>query len=538
MKRRNTTRTGFGGIIAELGLLLAAAVLFALSFPSMAADRGFFPLGFFAVFPIFIVIHKSGWVRVFIYGLFFGFVSYALFNYWLLKFHPLAIFIVPVIYALYFLILFPALKIVDALFPRYGYIFQAVIWVAYEYIKSKGFLGYTYGIIGYSQYPFLPFIRISSIFGVWGVSLLVIYPSAVIGNALKKGAKGAAAFLKDHRVDLLVYAGVFIAAVLFGIASKADLGDSKKWRVALIQHNVDPWKHDYEDALNILIDLSRKAAEQGPEIVVWSETAFVPAVDYHTKYRRNRETYELVLRLKEFLAAQDVPYVIGNDDGVLKRVGREERIDYNAALLFEGGEITERYWKTHLVPFTENFPFEKRFPRIYKLLVEADTHFWEKGTEYTVFHAGGVAFSTPICFEDTFGYLSREFIRNGAEVIVNLTNDSWSYSTAAMMQHMSMAVFRAVENRRSVVRSTNGGITCIIDPNGRITARIPPFTEGFLVDEAVVYNEGTTAYTAWGDWFGFIMMISGFCILAAGGLTRILKYRKIKATEGDHQVER
>lgn len=531
-------RHRFGGVLLEIGLLILSAFLFAFSFPSMISDRGFFPLGFFALFPIFIVIHRSGWVRIFLYGLFFGFLHYALFNFWLLKFHPLAIFIVPIIYALYGLILFPVLKIADTLSPKYGYIFQAVIWVGYEYLKSKGFLGYTYGTIGYTQYPFLPLIRISSIFGVWGVSLLVLFPSAFLGNALRDGMRRGGEFVGKHRIDIIVFGVLFSAAVVFGIVSKTDLDETPRWRVALIQHNVDPWKHDYEDALDILIDLSEEAVRAEPDIVVWSETAFVPAVDYHTKYRRNRETYELVRRLKAFLAGQEVPYVLGNDDGVLKRVGSEERIDYNAALLFEGGEITERYRKTHLVPFTENFPFEKRFPRIYRLLLEADTHFWAEGTEYTVFNAAGVTFSTPICFEDTFGYISRRFVQNGAEVIVNLTNDSWSFSTAAMMQHMTMAVFRAVENKRSLVRSTNGGITCFIDPNGAITARIPPFTEAYLVDEAPVYTEKTTAYTKWGDWFGFVMMLGSLCFLLAGGLTRFLKYRKMKSTEGDVQLGR
>lgn len=538
MNREQTARTGITGVLAEIGLLLLSALLFAFSFPSMVSKWGFFPLGFFAFFPIFIVIHRSGWVRVFVYGCIYGFICYALFNFWLLKFHPLAIFIVPIIYAIYGLILFPVLKIADSLFPKYGYIFQAVIWVAYEYLKAQGFLGYTYGTIGYSQYLFLPFIRISSIFGVWGVSLLVVYPSVFIGNALKNGIQGARTFVRRHRIDLYVFGGLFAASVIFGFVSKADFGDSRRWRVALIQHNVDPWKHDYDDALDILIDLSNKAREKDPEIIVWSETAFVPAIDYHTKYRRNRETYELVKKLKDFLAGQEMPYVLGNDDGVLRRIGREERLDYNAALLFRDGEIVERYWKTHLVPFTENFPFEKRFPRVYRLLIEADTHFWEKGTEYTVFEAGGVSFSTPICFEDTFGYLSRKFVQNGAEVIVNLTNDSWSFSVAAMMQHMSMAVFRAVENKRSVVRSTNGGITCIIDPNGNITAMIPPFTEGYLVDEAVVYTGTDTAYTRWGDWFGFLMVLSAACSILAGGLTRILKYRKMRSSKGDNDVGR
>ena len=118
----------------------------------------------------------------------------------------------------------------------------------------------------------------------------------------------------------------------------------------------------------------------------------------------------------------------------------------------------------------------------------------------TVFEAGGVHFSTPICFEDTFGYLGRGFVRRGADVLVNITNDAWSFSVPGAVQHMTMAVFRAVENRRSVVRATNAGITCLIDPNGRVLERLPAFTEGVLVAEVPLYTEGTTLYVRWGDW--------------------------------------
>ena len=122
----------------------------------------------------------------------------------------------------------------------------------------------------------------------------------------------------------------------------------------------------------------------------------------------------------------------------------------------------------------------------------------------TVFELDGVRFSTPICFEDTFGYLSRDFIRAGAQVMVNLTNDLWSYSEPAAMQHLGMAVFRTVENRRSMVRSTNGGMTAIIDPNGEIVDMYPPFQEGYLVGTVPIYTERNTLYTAWGDWLAWV----------------------------------
>jgi apolipoprotein N-acyltransferase len=236
----------------------------------------------------------------------------------------------------------------------------------------------------------------------------------------------------------------------------------------------------------------------------------------------------LVRELTEYLAQRDVPFVIGNGDGELRRQpdGSLERVDYNAVLLHDDGEYRGVYRKIHLVPFTEHFPYEQAFPWLHRLLIENETTFWEAGEEYTVFEAAGVRFATPICFEDTFGYLSRNFVQEGAQVIVNLTNDSWSYSVPAAMQHMAMAVFRAVENRRSVVRSTNGGMTTVIDPNGRITAMLPAFTEDYLVEEVPVYTERRTLYTAAGDWLAWVFVIGSLLLLLGGTIYRFAAFRR------------
>jgi apolipoprotein N-acyltransferase len=514
----------------ELLLLAASALLFALAFPSFLSQWGWFPLAFLALTPVFIVVHRAGWVRTVLYGAFFGFASYALYNYWLGSFHPLTLIIVPPIYSVYFLAVFPLLKAADSLFPRHGFLLQTLIWVAYEFAKTQGFLGYSYGVIGFSQYLFLPLARLSSVTGVWGVSLIVVFPSALLGNALRNGFGEFVSFVRRMRIPLLLYLAVFAAVAVFGLLSKSDLDSAPRWKVALVQQNVDPWKggnKTYAKTLEILTRLSREALEEDPsvDIVIWSETSFVPAIDWHTRYRTDRVAFGLVKELREFLARQPVPFVVGNDDGQLAKdeQGRDTRVDYNAAILFDKGEIVDTYRKLHLVPFTEDFPYKESLSGIYQWLKDADTHFWEEGTEYTVFEAGGARFSTPICFEDTFPYLNREFIRSGAEVLVNMTNDAWSQAVACEMQHMSIALFRALENKRTLVRSTNGGITCVIDPNGRITAMLPPFTEGYLIAEVPVYTAEQTLYNHWGDWFAIFVSILALLGLAGGLLVRLLR---------------
>jgi len=522
--------------VRDVLLLLGAALLFALSFPNFIVSVGIFPFAFIAFFPIFIVIHNAGWIRTVVYGIVFGFVSYALYNFWLGSFHPLAIIIVPVIYLGYFLVLFPLLKLSDSFFPKYGFILQSLLWIGYEFLKTKGFLGYSYGIIGYSQHNFLPFIQIAEFTGIWGISFLLMLPSAFIGNALKNGLPQSKNFFLFHKFAIAAYMAVFTAVLIYGgiriNTLEKNLENARQWRPALIQHNMDPWRGGfaaYSKSLERLTRLSREAMKEDPDIVIWSETAFVPGIDWHTQYRTNHKRYNLVKELKDFLQNQPVPYVTGNDDGqrVLSEHGGYKRVDYNAVLLYKNGSIVDTYRKLHLVPFTEHFPYKDILPGIYNWLKEADTHFWEKGTEYTIFETDNVKFFTPICFEDTFGYLSRRFVNKGIDVMVNVTNDSWAHSVACEKQHMQIAVFRTIENRRSMVRSTNGGITCAINPIGKITDRLEPFKQDFLVTNIPVYTEENTIYTKWGDWFAYVSLFAAFIWLFIGVVLRIWAYKAI-----------
>lgn len=522
------------GFFSEIGLLLLSSVLFSLSFPSfLSPNSGFAVLSFISVVPVFIVVHRSSWKLIAFFGIFYGFVTYAIFNYWLSTFHPLAIVIVPIIYAVYFLILFPFLKLADKLFPKNGYLVQIFLWISYEYLRTKGFLGYPYGNIGYALSSWLPFIQSASVLGSWGISFFVIFPSAFIGNALKDGRQGFMAFVNEQKRSVVLYSVLVVVNLIFGFSVMRDYSQFPKWRVALIQHNADTWKggiRTYERNFGILKRLSLEALKENPDIVVWSETSFVPGVDWHTRYRTDKERYALVKDLKDFLATQKIPYVIGNDDGQIKDPdlppvlpdGTYNRVDYNAVFLYENGELKKTYRKIQLVPFTENFPYKKTFPKFYQLLVDHDYHFWEKGTEYTVFNAAGVKFSTPICYEDVFGYISRNFVKRGAQVIVNMTNDSWSGAVSAEVQHMQMAVFRAIENRRSVVRSTNSGMTVIIDPDGRILKSLKPFTEGYLVGDVPVYDGTVTLYTVLGNWFAFLFLALSAILLGFGIIRYII----------------
>jgi apolipoprotein N-acyltransferase len=527
-----------------LAVILSASLLFALSFPNLLVEKGIPLLAWIAYVPVFWVIYRAKPGACVFWGALYGYTAYGLFNYWLSVFHPLAGLIVGTIYLVYFAVLFPFLKLALILFPRRGYLVQWVIWIAYEYLRTLGFLGYSYGITGYSQWTVLPVLQIAAVFGVWGVSALVVFPSVFLAGALNEPGPsgGRAVFIRDffrrERIPAVIWLAALAGTLVYGFVSPVDYSRADMANIALIQHNTDPWRGDmaqYRMNYRILKRLSLEALAEDPkpDLVVWSETAFVPRIYWHTTYRTDPESYVLVRELLDFLKEQEVPFVLGNDDA-RRRVspdGLVEQIDYNAAILYDRGVEMGIYRKMHLVPFTEGFPYDKQFPWIYQALRNADTHFWEKGEEATVFEVTGFKFSTPICFEDTFGYLSREFVRNGADIIVNLTNDAWSRSLPAQNQHLSMAVFRAVENRRSMVRSTASGQTCGIDPNGKILAMAPPFAEAWLTVEVPIVA-GTSLYTRYGDMWARLFLLAVIIILPVGVgrsiLVKILKRKRGK----------
>jgi len=474
--------------------------------------------------PVFIVVHRVGFIKSIFYGAFFGYLSYSLFNYWLATFDPMAFVVVPIIYASYFLVLFPALKLADYLFPRNGYILQIFIWLSYEYLRTKGFLGYSYGVIGYSQYNFLSLIGIADITGVAGVTFIVIYPSVILGNALKKGLLHFRDTWKDWLKPSVLWLILFLAFNIYGISSRVDYSDTPTWRPALIQHNINSWRSGievFEEAFVKLIEISEKALDEDPDALIWSETAFVPSIEYHLRTRTDRRRVELIQGLFSFMEETDVPLFLGNND--LFFMGKDkERVNYNSIFHYENGELQGKYYKTHLVPFTEHFPYEEMFPRIYKKILSLKVNFYGKGEEYTLFEQDGIKLAPLICFEDTFGYLSREFVQRGGEILLNLTNDSWSDEYACNIQHMGIAVFRTIENRRTMVRSTTAGFTTVIDPNGKRIAELEPFTEGYLVTDIPVYNERSTIYTKFGNWFDVLAVIITLAGLLGGIIMKFL----------------
>ncbi|MBN2553039.1 MAG: apolipoprotein N-acyltransferase [Spirochaetales bacterium] len=518
-----------------LPITLLSVLLSVACFPSFISPEGLGFLAFAALVPLLLVFQAGtlGWGLF--YGLAYGVLQAMLLNSWLGTYSLVTLQLVSFVFLLlYAAFLIPTLWLYKNL-PRLGFLILPAAWVGFEFLRSSGFIGYPWGLWGVTQYQFTSLTQIATLTGVWGVSFVVIlfnsalaaalgcilnvHPAAARAGAGDRAAAGSSA----HRgaappafrglSALLIASLVLLASLVFGMISLGRWEGQpvvKQPRLALIQQNADPRKHDYRRTFDTLVALTDAAVASDPDLIVWSETAFVPNISRWSGLDPEKHSYAALVRdFLEYQDALDRWLLTGNDDYQLKPDGRggEQRLDYNAAILFDpDGNRVQTYRKLRLVPFTEYFPWRQQLPGLYNWLEERDVYLWEPGNERVVFVHPGFRFSTPICFEDAFPGDVRLFVRQGAEVIVNISNDYWSLTEVEGKQHGVNAFFRAVENRVPLVRSSASGLTGYVDSAGRLVASAPFYRERYLVVDVEIKEHGTTLYTRFGDWFPGLLL--------------------------------
>lgn len=526
---------GSQGVLRRGGpaaLTVLSVALSVVAFPSFVRLEGVGILGWIALVPLFVVLRRETAAgrqgRAIGYGVLYGVLFTLLGNYWLGTFNLISLQAVGIIffafYGIYMLVATTALRLAPPGILRA--LVLPLTWTAFELARSSGFLGYPWHLMAHTQYRNVPVIQIAELGGVWLVSLVVLAVNAALAEAFlrnepaetpprspegerQRARRWSRVGPRIPRPVLVALGLAVLAHGLGGALLTRPVPTAGTTRIALIQQNSDPRKHDYDRTLDSLIRLTDEALAADPDLVVWSETAFVPNIRRWSQ--EDPERYRLARLVREFLAYQDSIdrwLLTGNDDyrRVLDEDGREiERNSYNAAVLFsDTAERRETYHKIRLVPFTEHFPYREQLPWVYDLLQQVDITFWTPGTERTIFHHPDMRFATPICFEDVFPQELRRFAHAGMEVIVNITNDYWSLRETAAQQHFVAALFRTVELRRPMVRSTASGVTSHVDARGRIVATVPQYSEQYLIADVAVPDLGDgglrTLYYRWGDW--------------------------------------
>jgi apolipoprotein N-acyltransferase len=511
-------------------LVLLSTVLSVLCFPSFLDLEGVGFLAFAALVPLLLVFQANdlGWA-VF-YGLTFGVLQAMLLNSWLGTYSLVTLQLVCFAFLfLYLAFLIPALWLYKNL-PRIGFLILPLAWAGFEFLRSSGFLGYPWGLWGVTQYQFTSLVQIASLTGVWGLSFIVLLINsgfaAALGGMLGIRSAGnpeaqssvRVADRREPRADrglsaLLICSLIFLFFLGIGTIGLGRVERQpvvKRPRLALIQQNADPRKHDYRRTFDTLVALSDRAVRRNPDLIVWSETAFVPNISRWSLVDPESSSYAALVR--DFLDYQDGLHrwlLTGNDDYelVADDQGAQQRLDYNAAILFDpDGNRVRSYRKIRLVPFTEYFPWKEQLPGLYGWLEQRDVYLWEPGQERVVFTHPLFRFSTPICFEDAFPGDVRLFVREGAEVIVNISNDYWSLTEVEGKQHGVNSYFRAVENRVPLVRASASGLTGYVDTAGRLVATVPFYQERYLVVDVEIHEPVETLYNRFGDWFPKLLL--------------------------------
>ena len=499
-----------------ISLAIATSLLFLFSFPPY--DLSF--LGFIALVPVLYVIYSTDLKRSIGYAVLSGFLFYCLYLYWMNAYLAfVGVVFVTIVYGGYFAIALILINFACRTFPKYRVLLTPFIWVAIDYIRAFRFLRLTFGSIGYTQHTFLRFIQIADIGGEQLVSFLLVLLNAAVADLLLKRTEKSAPERESVFGSFFPLAlSLFLIAIsiVYGtVRLKEQIPMKPTMKISLIQALSSPrtkWAKEKWRTLKQLTDLSRESHRENPDIdlIVWTETAIRtslrPNIIYGTPYHMRIQ--RLIRELKTF-------FIIGSPDNYVKRgeeqpnpenlsaiyptKDREEVWTNSAYYLNDAGEITGKYDKMKLTPFGEHFPAGKAIPLLQKILDRfTDSAGFTVGDQYSVFLYNGLRFSVVICWEGTFGYFIRRFVQEGADFVINISNDMWTKTEAGHFQHFTITKFRAIENRIWYVRAGNDGVTAFINPYGEVVKILPIKETGYLIGE-VGPRMRPTFYTRYGD---------------------------------------
>lgn len=514
-------------------LVLSSSFLFTLVQPNEALVAGFLPAAFLALVPYLLAIRSAGSMReAALLGALFGFTSHAATSYWLMFFEDYAIWTIgstSVAYALLHLLIGSFMfhfstrstgrhSLGAQRFSIRRILALAATWTVWEFLKSIGFLGYPWGILAVSFHQVPLLIQTADSFGIWGMGFFICTVNAFIaelastGKLPAKEVRSIGLFILTMSVYLVGY-GAFRLIVPTETVDRA--------RLVLVQANADSWAYGNEEAVIASSQrLTKKGLERFEErtaadgtkkradLVVWSETLL------NRSYVHSRRHYSSIPKGEPFISflknigvplLTGAPHVLTIDPLTAVNSG---------ILLDSNGEVQAIYGKQHPVPFAEYIPFfEIPAVRDFMKTKVGLQSTWSLGTESVIMEvplASGrkLRFGVPICFENAFADVCRSFVARGADLLINITNVSWSRQVSMQTQHLAVARFRSVETRRGMVQATNSGVTTFIDAEGRQHETLPYFQEGVLsIEVPVQVSKGPTLYLVLGDWLPILLAL-------------------------------
>jgi apolipoprotein N-acyltransferase len=510
---------------------ILSGTLAGFSYPTVFSGHAMPDLGWFAFFswvPLFYFLHGASVRRAFLLSFFASLLHYSISMYWLYTAMNSFGGLSPMIsVAVLLLLIFFLSAYFGIIFLISQWIIQKTgwssiwvrpwVWVAIEFLRGHiptG--GLPWSQIGYSQGGFLTFIQSADLFGVYGVTFLLVLVNESIALVFLKlrGIKIEGFFRKVMVTITLVLINLSYGfyrlhqelpatheVLKVGIA-QGNTPQEEKWDPLFAREIVE----NYQEA-------TKTIESQGADLILWPEASF---------------PFEVPFDQKNF------GYELGNSNaqvllGVVTRSQHSRlfrRSIYNSALLVsEEGEILDYYHKRHLVPFGEYVPWKEIL--FFAKTLTAQVGDLVPGNDYRPIHYGQDLLGVLICYEDIFPEIARQMVAKGANALVNLTNDAWYGTSSAAYQHQVFSQLRSIETRRALIRATNTGISSLIDRNGKIVWQGGLFQRENFLSDLPLYSD-RSVYVRMGDLLPVFSIVLTLGMMGWGKRKRFSPYPGVR----------
>ncbi len=389
----------------------------------------------------------------------------------------------------------------------------AALWTVFEWLQTLFWFGVPWGRLSVGQTEILVTAQSASLFGCYIITFLLVAVNALVAYAL---------FNTDSkRLFSFTAAALFCFNVIVGAIIMVSNGKNggETIKVAAIQGNVsstEKWNDDFwfDKTVESYGELTRQAASEGAEIVVWAETVLPTHIE---------DFYMGQAFLSELAKECNITLLVGTIS-----YGPDEEGQYNALIaITPDGEIHDKeYYKQRLVPFGEYMPWREIISALIPALAEVNvlSEDFTEGDDSYIISTEEAQIGALICFDSIYEELTRKSVKNGAEFIAMATNDSWFFDSAAVSIHLNQAKLRAIESGRYLVRSANTGISAIISPTGRLLDVEPALRDGYCISD-IELRTNTTLFSLLGN--VFVYMSVAFVVFLAIS-DPILKHKKGK----------
>lgn len=380
-----------------------------------------------------------------------------------------------------------------------AYLLLPFFWITYEYFMTLTQLRFPWLSLGNGVTYFNLFIQLADIVGVYGLSLLILFSNITLFFVYQEFNESG----KLNKLKIAVFISLLLVPMLYGFFRISTLeSSSRKIKAAIIQPDFNPWNKwdagNLNTQLETYLELSRAAVKSGAELIAWPETAlpvYIASGGYPLQMKK----------ISSFVKKTGVPILTGMPDAFFykenppidakKTASGNYYTSYNSILYFSAlTDTLQRYQKILLVPFGEKVPYVEYLPFLGELFKwEVGISSWNSGENINLFvdtiNGNEIKIGGIICIESIYPDFTTQFVRKGAEILAVVTNDSWYGYSSGPFQHKEIAKLRSIENRRWIIRSSNGGISGFISPKGNIYEETELFTKDKRVFEIEKRND-------------------------------------------------